>query len=246
MPAETSGGCTVQFLGTGNFLAPGRYWNSFVLDGTVLVEPCPTALPHLRRCGIEASAIEVVFVSHFHPDHTFGWPFLLLEFLLVHQGSPLVVVGPPGVERFLADMMELGGVPDILGAAELIPVKFVEVDRSWQQAGAVRFRAVEVDHVDHLECFGYLIERNGRTIGYSGDTKPCPGLDELAQHSDVLILECNGPHPPPPVHMDVESVQALRDRFPDVPFVLTHLGPDLATDTLAAAVVPNDFDTLTL
>ena len=31
------------FLGTGNFLAPGRYWNSFVLDGRVLVEPAPTA-----------------------------------------------------------------------------------------------------------------------------------------------------------------------------------------------------------
>ena len=33
----------LTFLGTGNFLAPpGRYWNSFVLDGSVLVEPSPT------------------------------------------------------------------------------------------------------------------------------------------------------------------------------------------------------------
>jgi len=42
----------LDFLGTGNFLAPpGRYWNSFVMDGSVLVEPCPTALPHLRAAG---------------------------------------------------------------------------------------------------------------------------------------------------------------------------------------------------
>ena len=34
----------LAFLGTGNFLAPpGRYWNSFVMDTSVLVEPCPTA-----------------------------------------------------------------------------------------------------------------------------------------------------------------------------------------------------------
>ena len=43
---------SLTFLGTGNFLAPGRYWNSFVIDGTVLVEPSPTALPHLRRCRV--------------------------------------------------------------------------------------------------------------------------------------------------------------------------------------------------
>ena len=48
----------LDFLGTGNFLAPpGRYWNSFVMDGNVLVEPCPTALPHLRRCGFAVDDI---------------------------------------------------------------------------------------------------------------------------------------------------------------------------------------------
>src|SRR5438094_10376588 len=72
---------SITFLGTGNYLAPGRYWNSFVLDGIVLVEPSPTALPHLRHCGIRAGNLEAVVISHFHPDHTFGWPFLLLELL---------------------------------------------------------------------------------------------------------------------------------------------------------------------
>ncbi len=43
----------------------------------MLVEPSPTALPHLRRCGFTVDAIDVVVVSHFHADHCFGWPFLL-------------------------------------------------------------------------------------------------------------------------------------------------------------------------
>ena len=66
----------LAFLGTGNFLAPpGRYWNSFVMDTSVLVEPCPTALPNLRRCGFSVEDVEVVVISHFHADHCFGWPF---------------------------------------------------------------------------------------------------------------------------------------------------------------------------
>src|SRR5437667_8952518 len=102
---------SVTFLGTGNFQAPpGRYWNSFVMDGSILVEPSPTVLPHLRRCGIAVDSVEVVVISHFHPDHTFGWPFLLLEMVGHPRERPLYIVGPPAVDRFLADMMRLGGV----------------------------------------------------------------------------------------------------------------------------------------
>jgi ribonuclease BN (tRNA processing enzyme) len=240
------------FLGTGNFLAPGRYWNSFVLDGTILVEPCPTALPHLRRCGLAAGDLEVIVISHFHPDHTFGWPFLLLEMIIAAQrdgAHPTYVVGPPGVEQFLRHMNELGSIPNVQAAAGRdLDLHFVEVDGTAQTAGSLHFRAVQVDHVPHLRCFGYLFERDGRTIGYTGDTTPCDGLRELAGASDVLVLECNGSHPGDAEisHMDEASVQALRAEFPDVPFVLTHLGDGLKLEGISGLIVPEDFDRLPL
>jgi ribonuclease Z len=242
----------LTFLGTGNYLAPGRYWNSFVLDGNVLVEPSPTALPHLRKCGFSADAIDVVVISHFHADHTFGWPFLLLEFIVTSRARgadrPLHVVGPPGVEAYLADMMRVGSVLNVQDAAlAMLDVRFVEADPpTWQHAGPLRFRAVEVEHVPHLRCFGYLFERGSRIIGYTGDVHPCAGLDELAGASDVLVLECNGAHPPPPTHMDEAAVADLRSRFPDVPFVLTHLGEHIDVSGIARVTVPNDFETVTV
>ena len=130
------------FLGTGNFLAPARYWNSFVLDGRILVEPAPTVLPHLRRCGVAAGDLDVIVISHFHADHTFGWPFLLLEVLQQGRDRPLFVVGPPDVEGFLADMMTLGGVPNIHDAAHAaLDVRYVHVDGSWQHAAPNERRA---------------------------------------------------------------------------------------------------------
>jgi ribonuclease Z len=238
---------SLTFLGTGNFLAPGRYWNSFVLDGSVLVEPAPTALPHLRRSGFGVTSLEVVVISHFHADHTFGWPFLLLELLGHPPRRPVHVVAPPEVEAFLADMMRVGAVRNVHEAAQAhLDLRYVEVDGSWQQAGPLRFRAIEVDHVPHLRCFGYLFDRGALTIGYSGDTRPCRGLDELTGASDVLVLECNGPHPPPPSHMDVDAVRSLRERFPAVPFVLTHLGHDVDVTGIADVTVPADFETVTV
>jgi len=254
------------FLGTGNFLAPpGRYWNSFLMDGNVLVEPCPTALPHLRRCGFAVDDVDVIVVSHFHADHCFGWPFLCEALAEIGGGKTVWVVGPPGIEAHLINMNEAGAVPTATQLAwERLDLRFVEVNGTWQTAGPLLFRAVEVDHVPYLRCFGYLFDRTGgssgdsgaaaragaaRIVAYSGDTTPCPGLDELATEADVLVVECNGKHTPPGAplaHMDEDSVAALRAAHPDVHLILTHMGEQVDTASLSGVTVPDDFDRLTV
>jgi ribonuclease Z len=241
----------LTFLGTGNFLAPpGRYWNSFVMDTSVLVEPCPTALPHLRRCGFAVDDIEVVVISHFHADHCFGWPFFLQAAAERGGGRTLHVVGPPGIERHLANLVDAGAVRSVLTMAQQrLDLRFTEVDGSWQQVGPLRFRAVEVVHVPHLTCFGYLFERPGGVVGYSGDTTPCIGLSELARGAEVLVVECNGRHQPPgapPTHMDEDSIRDLQAAHPDLRLVLTHLGEQVDLGSMSGVTVPADFERLTL
>lgn len=242
----------LAFLGTGNFLAPpGRYWNSFVMDSSVLVEPAPTALPHLRRCGFAVADVEVVVVSHFHADHCFGWPFLLEGMAgaaAMHgPAHPTVqVVGPPGIEQHLVQMCDAGAVRSVHEtASELLDLRFVEVDGSWQEVGPLRLRAIEVVHVPYLRCFGYLFERPGQVVGYSGDTTPCDGLSELAEAADVLVVECNGWHAAPGArtsHMDEGSIRDLQAAHPDTHLVLTHLGEQVDLASLPGVTVPDDFE----
>ena len=87
---------------------------------------------------------------------------------------------------------------------------------------------------------------DGRTVAYSGDCRPCEGLDQLASATDVLVLECNGGHPPPKAHHDPDDVRDLRRRFPRPQFVLTHLGEGLDLTGLPGTFVPDDFDVLEL
>jgi ribonuclease Z len=238
----------LTFLGTGNFLAPpGRYWNSFVLGDNILVEPCPTALPHLRRCGFSVDAIDVVVISHFHADHCFGWPFLLQALGEAGGGRTVHVVGPPGLEAHLADMVDVGAVRAVLEmTGARVDLRFIEVDETWQQAGPLRYRAVEVEHVPYLRCFGYLFDRGEQTIGYSGDVRPCDGLHDLAREADVLVLECNGAHDGPRTHMDEAAVRELQAAHRGVHLVLTHLGEQVDTDSMPGVTIPSDFERLTV
>lgn len=241
-------------LGTGNFLAPpGRYWNSFLVSGEgtrVLFEPSPTALPSLRRAGVSAAELDAVVISHFHPDHTFGWPFLLLELLEAGGTKPISVVGPKGVASFLEEMMRLGSVLDLQRRAEAsLGLSYVEIEVSSEGLSPVatpfHLAAVEVDHVPELRCLGYVIELDGHRLGYSGDTRPCAGLDALAARCDTLIVECNGVHATKS-HMDVEAVRSLAARFEAVRVIATHLGHDVEEAMLEGVELPEDLATLTL
>src|SRR6266536_3274085 len=185
----------LTFLGVGNFNATAGYWNSFLINRRILVETSPIVLRHLQVVGTALTDVDIVFISHFHADHTFGWPFFYYSALSrALRTSDLWVVGPPGIERFLDEMMAAGRLSHVVEHARKRPdaftLRFVEVNEQPQTAGSVRFRAVRVDHDPTLDCYGYLIEVDGRTIGYSGDTTLCAGLRQIAAGADVLVSEC--------------------------------------------------------
>lgn len=238
----------LTFLGTGNALAEGRYWSSFLVGGRVLVEPSPAVLPNLRRAGADLAAIDTVFLSHFHADHMFGWPFLLLEYLLrTRRRSGLWVVGPPGVEAKLAELCAVGDYPVHSRERGGFDLHFVEATGTDQEAGPVRFRAERVEHVPELECFGYVIEHAGRRIGYTGDSQLCAGVRRLAAASDLLVAECNQPHPIPGrqlVHMTHAEIATLRREFPGLPLLLTHVGADVDSGGLPDVRIPADLETI--
>ena len=239
----------VTFLGTGSFHATGGYWSSFLIDGRILVETSPSVLRNLRVASVSLHDIDVIFISHFHADHTFGWPFVLWSSMgRERRTSDLWVVGPPGIGVFLENLLKAGALDHIVDRArargDTFALHYVEANEQPQTAGTVNFRAVRVDHDPVLECFGYLIEVDGRAIGYSGDTTLCPGLRQIAAAADTLIMECNSHHELNPVHLTFDDVRTIRSEFPDLPIVITHRSHDVDDGGLANVRVPNDFETV--
>ncbi|MGD9675791.1 MAG: MBL fold metallo-hydrolase [Candidatus Bipolaricaulia bacterium] len=199
-------------LGASAALTDGGPWSSLLLDGRVLLEIPPTAVPQLHRYGLDPSRIEWVFVSHLHADHVFGLPFLLLEFCIRHaRSTPLTLIGPPGLKEHVHTLCDLAW-PDLCtgGPERLMPLVFIEATAGRETAvGALRFVAFPMVHF-RLPALGYRIAYGGRTIAYSGDTGPCPGLDALLEEADVAIVEMTHPHPTEDEgHLDAADVARL-------------------------------------
>jgi ribonuclease Z len=198
-------------LGSAAALSDGRLWNGLLLDRRILLDCPPTAIPQLHKLGVEPTEIDVVFISHLHADHTFGLPFLLLEYCIRYEReAPLYIVGPPRLEESTRQLCALAW-PDMErhGFRPRVPTVFIEVTPGLHRAGDLEFEAIPMQHFD-LAAFGYRFVYQDRVIAYSGDTEECSALSRLTEDPDVLILEMTHPRETPePGHMDARAVDRL-------------------------------------
>ncbi|MHB8378154.1 MAG: MBL fold metallo-hydrolase [Dehalococcoidia bacterium] len=239
----------LTFLGTGNAFAPTRYWSSFLLDGRCLFDAPPTLLAHLKKLGKDPRDVEVAFISHFHGDHFFGLPFLLLEYAeLAPRTKDLTIVGPPGIAARLRALTDLA-FPNVFRKDRGYDLHFVEAgDGTEGDVAGCRFVSRKVPHVPGLQSFAYRVETGHGSVAYSGDTMMCDALVPIADGADVFVVECScwgeqcGPHLSP------KDILALRARItPRTRFVLTHIGAGEAPRAIAEAgiLIADDFEHMT-
>ena len=218
----THGRLDLTFLGSGNaFGVEGRAFSSFLLDGRFLFECGPTVLQQLKRAHLTSHNVETVLVSHFHADHFFGLPFLLLDAWHEGRTADLRIVGPRGVGERVEHLLELA----FPGTAEMMSYRRVYTDICDGAEGEIdglRYKAAEVVHVPGLECYAYRVQLNGKQLLFSGDTTFCDSLLSLATGADVLVLECSCAGEK--VHLSPEGVAMVRAAAgPQAETIVTHL-----------------------
>lgn len=217
-----NGRLDLTFLGSGNaFGIEGRAFSSFLLENRILFDCGPTVLQQLRKAHLRSANIEAIVISHFHGDHFFGLPFLLLDAWHEGRTADLEIVGPPGVEQRAESLLDLA-FPNMSARMTYRRV-YTEVSNGARgEVCGVRFEAAEVYHVPGLECFAYRIEAHDKTLVFSGDSTLCDSLLNLARGADVLILECSCAGEV--VHLSPSDVaQVVAAAGPNVHAIVTHL-----------------------
>jgi ribonuclease BN (tRNA processing enzyme) len=191
-----------------------------VVNGRLLLDGGAPLLPHMNRLGVDAGAIEVVFLTHFHGDHTLGLPPFVLHRVFVDP-RPITFVGPPKVEERLEALWDVSWGADW---KKVMKPRFKVTYETARPAGEVagyRYETVRLDH-GTSGSNGYRIWINGKILAYSGDTEATAPLDELVAGADVAIVEATGPGDVFS-HMSFESATALKKRHPKTRFMFNHL-----------------------
>lgn len=156
----------------------------------LLFDSGPGTLDRMLRVGIDYRKLDYIFYSHFHPDHVADLvPFLFAcKYHSAPRKKPLKIFGPKGLQNLYFNLLEVYG-------EWITPVKYLveikELDGNPYKGKGWIIYNKPLMHTDY--SIGYRIEKNGKSVVYSGDTDYCKEIVELARNSDLLILECSFP-----------------------------------------------------
>ncbi len=126
-----------------------------------------------KRLRLGVRGLDVICLSHLHADHCLGIPGLMMLRAQMPDPSPLTLIGPPGIRKFVAMMME------ILEFHINYPVSFVE----WpEETNGFAYRddrvRIKWKPLRHTRlCLGYRLEeleRPGRFDPHRAQTLGIP------------------------------------------------------------------------
>ena len=198
--------------------SPLRWGSSFLVEigGEWLMFDCgPAATYKLYKAGFKATQVDFLFFTHHHSDHDADYPtFLLTRFdMSIGKENELRVYGPTLTEQLTERLLgedtgaywhdiiartnhplslwahqSRGGTlprkPPVIHSNDVGPGT-VATSKHWE------ITAARVEHVQpYLDSLAYRIDSDEGSIVFSGDTRPCKALTDLAAGADMLVMEC--------------------------------------------------------
>jgi ribonuclease BN (tRNA processing enzyme) len=166
--------------------------------------------------------VDAVLLSHLHADHCLD----LAGYYVLRRYHPdghqprIPVWGPPDTANRMARAYDLPVTPGMHEEFDF---------RVW--SGPVTIGPFEIDPilVDHpVDAFGLRITADGATLGYSGDTGPCAGLDRIAADADLFLAEASfrsGDDNPESLHLTGTDCGESAARSGARRLVVTHVPP---------------------
>ena len=217
----------VTLLGTGSpWPIPERFGAATLVEAgneKLLFDVGRGATIRLTQIGVSIGALNAVFLTHFHSDHTSGMPDLWLTGWIGryygNRQSAFRVIGPKGtvslmqnLERAYADDIRIRyeDEKNPMEGVAIAPSEYVSDGVVYEKNG-VKVTAFEVDHGPLIKpAYGYRIDYDGRSVIISGDTRYSENLEKHAQGAMLVIHEVAMPN------------QEYYDKTPIVRYIMAH------------------------
>ena len=199
-------GFKVTLIGTASPIPrPDRFGPSTLVeagDQKFLIDAGRGVPIRLSQMNVPMGKIDVLFLTHYHSDHTSGIPDLWLTGWLPapygQRKTPFHVIGPTGAKALMENLEKAYAldikirIEDEKLPPEGIAVKVDEFDKEGvvYEKNGVKVTAFEVNHGDAIKpAVGYRIDYKGHSVVISGDTRYNENVIKYGTGADLLIHE---------------------------------------------------------
>ena len=181
----------------------------------------------------QLACIDNVILTHAHFDHIACLP-LLIDSAASLRNEPIKVWGPAEVIEILETHIFNDMIwPDFTKIpSESAPFMKLDAISERMEIAGMTFTPLAASH--GIPACGYLVEKDGQSIAFSGDTEDCPLFwQSVSQNRSIqaVIIECSYPSTMSEMakismHMDVPTVASRVNELPkDISVVIVHRKP---------------------
>lgn len=185
----------VVFLGVGEACDEKLPNTSMFLQATgenggqksILLDCGPTVTPVYFELTSDPDTLDAVWISHFHGDHFFGMPTLLLRFWEMKRQKALTIIGQTGIKQLIQTTMDLAYPGFTKKLTYPLMFEEVEPDRGAVRLLEMTWRVAQNGHGQR--DLAVRIDAGERALFYSGDGAPTPETLQLARNCDLIVHE---------------------------------------------------------
>ncbi len=174
--------CDERFPNTSLWIRAGQGEKST----SVLLDCGFTVPPQYWLQTADPEDLDALWISHFHADHFFGTPALLLRFWEKRRRKPLKILGPGGVKEVVSQAMELA-YPGFLQKLTY-PLEFHEAD-SLARLECVGLRWSFAQNQHGPTTLAVRLDDATHSVFYSGDGLFTEESVNLAEACDLAVHE---------------------------------------------------------
>ena len=224
----------IFFIGVGDACDPD-YGNTsvhLVTDNQVsILFDCGFSVPHsyFAFCT-DPDQLDLVWISHFHGDHYFGLPLLLLRFWEMGRSKSLLLTGQSGIADRVYATMDMAFPGFMKKLCYEIQFQEIEPDGTREMVG-LTFQTVETIHSQRN--LGVLVSDGAKKFYYSGDGRPSDGVVEIVKDCDFAIHEAFRLNDEFPYHGSIAGCLELFDKCAIKNLALVHLDRSFRKEQLA-------------
>lgn len=184
----------------------GNDCTHFLINGRILIDCGTSPVMNMLNLGVDMGYIDSIVFTHMHPDHCIGLASLLyyLRSVKKHDLAALKIYGPAEtVENAVACAMQCYA-PEVMPS--VVGLHGGETVSLGDGSQAVEMKVLRAAHAVPGLCL--RLERQGVSVGFTGDTYPIKELIPFFDGCDTLINECSFGRLQP--HETAEEVDILK------------------------------------
>ncbi len=209
----------IKLIGTGAIYS--KYNSACTLINDDMIVDVPNgALKQLLNFDCVPEKIDKLLITHMHGDHIADIPFLLMYlYRFKNITRKTSIIGPIGIKDKVIQLFEaydyhlLNKINEYIKFIELKPNEIIDGFEI-----SYKIQAISVLHGDEKPSYGYIINDS---LGVTGDTSLCDGVETILKNSKISVVECTSVYGDKS-HMGIDNLKYLTDKYNKI-IIPTHM-----------------------